>query len=126
MKMNKSLESKKLEEFFCHKRGGEVSFADGEGIRSRLGLSIRTIWESQSGFVAARPMDGKFVFAVASKRVNDFGVVYVESPTRAIDGELPGRPVVVDLIEDGGMYYYTIIFEKVGQNPRLPERVNWE
>lgn len=124
--MDMLLESKKLEEFFCHKRGGEVAFADGEGIRCRLGLCVRHIWVSQCGFVGARPMDKKFTFAISSKRVNDFGVVYVESQTRNIEGDLPGRPVVVDLIEDNGMYYYTIIFEKEGQAPRLLERVNWE
>lgn len=123
--MDKFLESS-LVNFFCHKRGKEVLFADGDGIRCRLGLCIRTIWESQCGFVAARPMDEKFVFAVSGKRIDDFGVYYIVSPTRAIEGDLPGRPVVVDIIEDGGVYYYTIIFEKNGRAPRLPERVNWE
>lgn len=123
--MDKSLEPIDLEKFFCHKRGREVAFADGEGIRCRLGLCVRSIWVSQCGFVAARPIEEKFVFAVAKQRVDDFGVYYIASKTRNIEGDLPGRPVTVDLIEDNGTFYYTIIFEKEGQSPRLPERINW-
>jgi hypothetical protein len=123
--MDMSMSSKNLTDFFCHKRGGEVQFADGEGIRCRLGLCVRTVWVSDNGFIPARPSRNEFVMSVSHKRLADFGVVYVASPTREINPEIPGRIVCADLIEDNGVFYYTILFERK-ERPRSLEKVNWE
>ncbi|MES2023477.1 MAG: hypothetical protein V4439_02225 [Patescibacteria group bacterium] len=115
--------AKKLTDFFIRKSDkGEVLFADGQtGMRCRLGLCIRTIWESPNGFV---PQPEKHIFAVSSGRLADFGVAYVTSETRSIDPDLPGKPVMVDFLEIGGVFYYTIIFEKK-ERPRALEKRNW-
>lgn len=126
--MEMFVSAKKLTDFFCHQRGTEVMFADGEGIRCRLGLVVRTVWVSENGFIPPRPSSDRrdrFIMSVSHKRLADFGVVYVASPTREIDPEIPGRVVIADLIEDNGVFYYTIIFEKK-ERPRSLEKVNWE
>lgn len=123
--MEMSILSKNLNDFFCHKRGSEIMFADREEFRCRLGLCIRTVWISGNGFVPARPIRKEFVFSVSKSRVNDFGLMYIVSQTREIGPEIPGRIVTVDAIENDGVFYYTIIFEKK-EIPRLLERKNWE
>lgn len=125
-----------LKNFFCResdkigKDGRHVYFADQKGhsagIRCRLSLDIGPVWNSCAGFVAPRPAERIFTFIVCPKKVNDFGVIYIESATRTVEGEIPGQVIAVDLIEDNSVFYYTIIFEKAGQAPRLAERVNWE
>ena len=118
---------KKITDFFSRpsEKNQEIKFADGEGFRCRLGFCVRTVWVSDNGFIPPRPSKREFIFVVSHNRLNDFGVMYVVSPTREINPEILGRIISIDLIEDNGVYYYTIIFEKK-ELPRLLEKKNWE
>jgi len=124
--MEVSVLSKNLTDFFRYKRGSEIMFADREGFRCRLGLCVRTIWVSDSGFINPRPSKKEFIFAVSNKRLQDFGLIYLVSTTREINPEIPGKIILTDFIEDNSVFYYTIIFEKKDKiKPNLPEKVNW-
>lgn len=121
--------AKNLKDFFCHKDDKtEIIWANRNGIRCRIGLVVRTVWVSENGFIPPRPSSDrrdKNIMSVSHKRLADFGVVYIVSPTREISPEIPGRTVITDLIESNGVFYYTIIFEKK-ERPRSLEKVNWE
>ncbi|MBP6884846.1 MAG: hypothetical protein KBC17_03415 [Candidatus Pacebacteria bacterium] len=112
-----------LDEFFTRKsEKSSLLFADVNGTRCRIGLAIRTVVASENGFV---PQADKHVFAVSQKRQADFTVLYVKSYERNVNPELHnGRPVMVDFIEDKGVFYYTIILE-VRERPRALAKKNW-
>lgn len=121
---------KKLTDFFNRpdEKKTEIRFADGAGIRCRIGLVIRTVWVSDNGFIPPRPSSDrrdKNILSVSHLRLNDIGVVYIASPAREINPEIPGKIIFTDLIESDGVFHYTIIFDKT-QKPRLTEKKNWE
>jgi hypothetical protein len=113
-----------LKDFFRYKRGSEILFADGNGIHCRLGLCIRTIWMAEKGCIVPRPSKNEFVFCTCQSWQDEFGVAYIVSPTREINPEIPGVVMVTDYLQIGGVFYYTIIYEK-NNRPRSLEKRNW-